>query len=235
MKLTDLKNRLAGKSSTADPARAFGAEQQTMEEIRRQTFQRPSPKPAAPNVAQVAGAVLSDLKSRLSASPAQPEHWEYEPPVPEAPTYVDNTYTPEPGWQNPFYAPTPSGRAPSMNYAPQPEYYPPYQSSPYSQPMYEQQVEYEPVYSQPAMNYAPFEAYAPQDAFCGEEIYGYPPQEQNAYAPPAYTTGEAYRPVRPVRQKQTMKPGELKYYLWSGSIVGGVLLTVIAFIYACAL
>jgi len=42
------------------------------------------------------------------------------------------------------------------------------------------------------------------------------------------------QPVSPPPQRPALRPLELKYYIWSGSIVAGLLLTVVSFIYACA-
>ena len=44
------------------------------------------------------------------------------------------------------------------------------------------------------------------------------------------------RPAAPVRPKRKPLEGaDLRYVLWSGSIVSGVLLTLVAFVYACTL
>lgn len=49
---------------------------------------------------------------------------------------------------------------------------------------------------------------------------------QSTYAP--------QQPVPQQPQRPALRPMELKYYIWSGSIVAGLLLTAISFIYACA-
>lgn len=58
----------------------------------------------------------------------------------------------------------------------------------------------------------------PQYVQPGQSAPGYPPQQ-----------GMPPRPQRPA-----VGATELKYYIWSGSIVAGLVLTVVSFIYACA-
>lgn len=64
-----------------------------------------------------------------------------------------------------------------------------------------------------------------------------PPRQTQEYAhengaAPGYYPPQRSAPPQPVRP--AVSPVELKYYIWSGSIVAGLLLTVVSFIYACA-
>ena len=59
---------------------------------------------------------------------------------------------------------------------------------------------------------------------------GHPPQGNGPAA--GYQPPHRPAPAQPVRP--AVSPVELKYYVWSGSIVAGLLLTVVSFIYACA-
>lgn len=63
------------------------------------------------------------------------------------------------------------------------------------------------------------------------------PQQRENYAPqgnavPDYPINQHHMPPRP--QRPAVSPMEMKYYIWSGSIMAGLALTVISFIYACA-
>lgn len=106
MQLRDIKNRFSRQPDRADPARAFGSEQQLMEEFRRQNYVPPQP-------ATRAGRVLSGLKERIAAA---------RQPLPEAPVYSAETYgqesAPDLGWEAAF-APRETPEAPPRE-APKP-------------------------------------------------------------------------------------------------------------------
>ncbi|MBQ3277396.1 MAG: hypothetical protein IJH47_10170, partial [Oscillospiraceae bacterium] len=104
-----------------DPAYAFGAEEQVMDEIRRQTFVPPERK--GPGVAARAGAALNSLRQKISGGddPAFDgfgEEYPEEQPVPrqDAPVYSAETYdqpaAPDMGWANPFTSPAPAKNKP---------------------------------------------------------------------------------------------------------------------------
>lgn len=59
-------------------------------------------------------------------------------------------------------------------------------------------------------------------------------QPQAPYAPYQQSYQQPYQAQSAPPARQSLRPGELKYYIWSGSIVAGLALTVISFIYACA-
>ena len=264
-----------------DPAYAFGAEEQVMDEIRRQNFVPPERK--GPGVAARAGAALNSLRQKLSGGddPAFDgfgEDYREEPPRPrqEAPTYSAETYdqpaAPDMGWENPFTSPAPKKSKPKASpprqtrpvreQAAPPPVYEDYYGGYYAQGGYEpypQEPAYPPenAYTPPAQEwgqppaYAPYppEAYAPpRQAYYPPEGYYPDPVMGDPYADPAYYGGQPYsaeyRPgargwygqdniPRRTRQRKRMKPGDLKYYFWSCSIVTGMVLTVVAFIYGC--
>ena len=162
--------------------------------------------------------------------------------------YPQNGYAPYPqGGYAPQYAPYPQ-----QQYVPQYQYAPQYRQPQYA-PQYEQaapQQQYAPQYEQPAQ-----EPYAPQYEQPSQAQYeqGVQPQQYEQSADPAYVPpmpGEAMpgeaefvppgyaaapSPAAPVRRRRsTLQSGDLRYLLWSGSIVSGVILTLVAFIYACA-
>ena len=181
----------------ADPAQAFGAEEQTMEEIRRQTFVPPEKK--GPGIAQRAGAALSSLRTRIvGEEEAEDDFGDSAPtrqvPVEEAPVYSARSYqsedAPDLGWENPFTEPSPgrksdgygqSQRQRRYDHSSQQPYYPPYtepqgyNSTPYSdQPgYYSQYQEY---------NY-PYDAY---------EQEPYPYQAGYSYEPDFYGNAPGY-------------------------------------------
>ncbi|MBR6208130.1 MAG: hypothetical protein IKQ69_03950 [Oscillospiraceae bacterium] len=188
----------------ADPAQAFGAEEQTMEEIRRQTFVPPEKK--GPGLAQRAGAALSSLRTRIvGEEPAEEGFDDYAPPqqtpAEEAPVYSARNYqsedAPDLGWENPFTEPSPgkkgaasaSGRARrprSYATSPQQPYYPVYPEQPqgYNYAPYPAQTSYEGAY--------------PEGAGYPQDVYGqqpYPYQDGYAYEPEFYGSAPGYTPT----------------------------------------
>ena len=143
---------------------------------------------------------------------------DYTAPAYEAPyhdPYAVPAYDPRcaaPYPPNGYYAPqAPYPPYPPQGYAPAPE------------------TAYAP---QPEMTYAPQPEYAaPEyDAFYGDAI----PAPEGYPAPPY--TGTPQHPAAPKVPKRVRLQGEdLRYLLWSGSIVFGVVLTLVAFVYACTL
>ena len=66
-------------------------------------------------------------------------------------------------------------------------------------------------------------------------FYGSGIPASEGYPAPPYAAAPQ-RPAAPVRPKRKPLEGaDLRYVLWSGSIVSGVLLTLVAFVYACTL
>ena len=154
--------------------------------------------------------------------------------------------------QNPYY----SGYTPAYDprYAPQqPMYAPPYATPnpyqppyaggayyPYAQPVYPSYAQntYAPPYTPP---YAPAEA-VPVQPMADTAARDIPQQSTPSYAgfapdyvPPSYAAEppRAEAPVRTERRRSSV--GDIRYLLWSGSIVSGIVLTLVAFVYACTL
>lgn len=175
-----------------------------------------------------------------------------------APAYVPQGYAPQGydpygGYAAPY---PPTGYAPYAPAAP----YPPqgYGASAYPQPYYDPYAApaYDPRYAAPYPQngyYAPQPPYPPQGYAPAPET-PYPPQAGMAYAPqPEYAVPddaafygdtvpapEGYpappytgAPAKP--RRKPLEGADLRYLLWSGSIVSGVVLTLVAFIYACTL
>ena len=66
-----------------------------------------------------------------------------------------------------------------------------------------------------------------------DPAYAPPVPGEAEFVPPGYAAAPS--PAAPERRRRsTMQSGDLRYLLWSGSIVSGVILTLVAFIYACA-
>ena len=190
----------------ADPARAFGSEELTMEEIQRQTFVPPKEK--GPGLAKRAGAALNNLRQKIvGEEPVEEAFPDYHEPAPaprtEAPVYSAETYqseaAPELGWENPFTNPAPEKKQPvrtaerrtrpvSRNY---PEYgsypvNPAYPEATYSYPMQDPYYEapYDAASVHPEM-YAPSGYAAPADGYPQTDpgnVY-YPPEDYGAYPP----------------------------------------------------
>lgn len=175
-----------------------------------------------------------------------------------APAYVPQGYAPQGydpygGYAAPY---PPTGYAPYAPAAP----YPPqgYGASAYPQPYYDPYaaLAYDPRYAAPYPQngyYAPQPSYPPQGYAPAPET-PYPPQAGMAYAPqPEYAVpddaafyGDAVpapegypappytgAPAKP--RRKPLEGADLRYLLWSGSIVSGVVLTLVAFVYACTL
>ena len=158
-----------------------------------------------------------------------------------APAYIPQSYAPQQGYApyGGYAAPyPPAGYEPyaAVPYPPQgyaaPAYGAPYYD-PYAAPAYDPrynaptpEAPYAPP--QPEMPRAPQPEY--ETAFYGSGI----PAPEGYPAPPYAAAPQ--RPAAPVKPKRKPLEGaDLRYVLWSGSIVSGVLLTLVAFVYACTL
>lgn len=286
MSLVDaFRGRRNRPDPAVDPAFAFGAEEQTMEEIRRQTFVPPERK--GPGMAARAGAVLSSLRQKIAGGddpdfdgfgntyeepPAQPRE---EAPVYSAQTY-DQPAAPDMGWENPFTSPSKSKPKATRPRQPRPVYEPVQSQPAYDAPPYDDlygqggyyaadpgpdpyayapppqsayippQPEYvppQPEYVPPQPEYVPpRQEYYPPEGYYAEPPMGDPYADPMYYNQPPY--GAEYRPgergwygqdnmPRRYPRRKKMKPGDFKYYFWSGSIVTGMVLTLAAFIYGC--
>ena len=261
MNFADIRKKFSGgdRAASADPSRAFGSEAEMMQALRKQEFTPPKPRPTA---AEVMGSIrqrfarpAEEMQDRIPRDEAaartyapeamaQPE-WENPFTAPEkpkkpardvpvyetvggdmpferrsAPAYIPQSYAPQQGYDpyGGYAAPYP----PNAYYAPQPVYppYPPQGSAPAPEAPY--------APPQPEMPRAPQPEY--EAAFYGSGI----PAPEGYPAPPYAAAPQ--RPAAPVRPKRKPLEGaDLRYVLWSGSIVSGVLLTLVAFVYACTL
>ena len=157
--------------------------------------------------------------------------------------YAAQGYDPYGGYAAPYppagYAPyAPAAPYPPQGYA-SPVYGAPY-CDPYAAPAYD------PRYNAP---YPPNGYYAPQPAHSPYPPQGYAPAPEMAYAPqagmayapqpeyaaPPYTGAPQPPAAAPKPKRKPLQGADLRYLLWSGSIVSGVLLTLVAFVYACTL
>lgn len=170
-----------------------------------------------------------------------------------APAYAPQGYDPYSGYAAPY---PPAGYGP---YAPAAPYPPQGYGAPYYDPY--AAPAYDPRHNAP---YPPNGYYAPQPPYPTYPVQGYAPAPEATYAPPPEYAAPAYvapdplppeyaasayapdaagampyppqRPAAPVKPKRKPLEGaDLRYVLWSGSIVSGVLLTLVAFVYACTL
>ena len=214
MKLPNIGNR--GARRAADPAQAFGARDDEFEAVLRQSYSRPhaptpptdTPKEPAQTTPDGWQNPFADAAPSATRASYVPPQQSYEPP---RQSYASPQYAPDPyaGQYDPYAQPYPkTGYAPPYyeGYA-QPNYYSPDYPNGYAQPGYVQQPGYDPYA-------APYGAYDPY---------------ATAYAPPS----RGFVPRK--RERKKMSAEELRYTLWSGSIVFGIVGTLVAFIYACCL
>ena len=152
----------------------------------------------------------------------------YPPQGYAAPAYGAPYYDPyaAPAYDPRYNSPYP----PNGFYAPQSPYppYPPQGYAPAPEAAYAPQQEYSA------------NGYASPEYAAGPAAPEYIPPEYaaSAYAPDAAGAMPypPQRPAAPVKPKRKPLEGaDLRYVLWSGSIVSGVLLTLVAFVYACTL
>ena len=292
MNLNDLKSRFfPGKTDNgADPAHAFGSEEQVMAAFARQTYTPPQPKPRT--------SILSGLRQRLSrseqprqnnapvysartyAQPSAPDlGWEAafspkldpQPPEPQAPlspeeqfrAFRDTVYAsparPVYGNVSPYgYAstsrPAPiyeeiGGGAPAYYTAP-PHARPVYEEitlrprasreAPAAKPVYEEirlqsRPERETVYAKPVYEEIHLQGETPAAAEAAGDEQLFPDAEEEAvFSPERQEPAQGYY-EEPAPAERPPRPGDMQYFFWSGAIVAGTLLTLFAFIYACAL
>ena len=263
MSLTDLKNRFAPakKENRADPAHAFGSEEQVMAAFAQQTYTQPQPKER--------GSMLAGLRQRLNRPRQSRQN--------SAPVYTSQTYSqpsaPDLGWEaafDPRQAPPAAGsaeNAPAMTaeerfrafrdtvyaspaqpsfsgtaYRPAPVYEEIGGGSPaaytapgYAKPVYEEITLRQNVARETSLPKPVYEEIhlrgespaAPETAF-PEEPVDAPPSQGMEFDPaePFYD--------EPQSAERAPRPGDMQYFFWSGSIIAGPLLTLFAFIYACA-
>lgn len=172
-----------------------------------------------------------------------------------APVYAPQGYDPYGGYAAPYpppgYAPYASAApCPPQDYA-SPAYGAPYYD-PYAAPAYDPRYNApyppngyyapQPMYPPyPPQGYAPAPdtAYAPQPEYAapeyGADFYGGAVPAPEGYPAPPYTGAPQPPAAAPKPKRKPLQGADLRYLLWSGSIVSGVLLTLVAFVYACTL
>ena len=253
-----LFTRNAKNTGSADPARAFGSEEQLMAEFSRQEFVRP----------QQRNRVISGIRERLSSLTARPH--ETDAPVYSAETYADEN-APDLGWEAAFDPESAQPSSPAGPEGPSPEErFERFRSTVYSSPartgsgysfgsytrpapVYEEltfsgparpaSVPERPVYEEinlrgPERREAPSAAAAPvyEDLTPGPRRVSEPAPSPDP-APAGSPSGETLPgPVRPSASVgRAPHASDLQYMFWSGTIIAGVALTVFSFIYACVM
>ncbi len=150
----------------------------------------------------------------------------YAPAAPYPPQGYGASAYPQP-YFDPYAAPAYDPRyaaphSPNGYYAPQPPY-PPQGYAPAPEMVYA---------PQPGMMYAPQPEYAvPDDA----AFYGDAAPAPEGYPAPPYTGAPQQSAAAAKPRRKPLEGADLRYLLWSGSIVSGVVLTLVAFVYACTL
>lgn len=253
-----LFTRNGKNTGNADPARAFGSEEQLMAEFSRQDFVRPQQK----------SGVMSGIRERLSSLTARSH--ETDAPVYSADTYSDEN-APDLGWEAAFDpgsaqpSSPPSGPSgPSAE-----ERFEQFRSTVYSSPArggtgysFGSYTRPAPVYEEISFSGTPRRESAPERPLYEEiSLGGRERREPPSIAAPVYedlTPGQrriadpepAPEQARGVSPSEETPPGpyrapaavgraprasDLQYMFWSGTIIAGVVLTVFSFIYACAM
>ena len=150
----------------------------------------------------------------------------YAPAAPYPPQGYGASAYPQP-YFDPYAAPAYDPRyaapyPPNGYYAPQPPY-PPQGYAPAPEMPYAPQA---------GMMYAPQPEYAvPDDA----AFYGDAAPAPEGYPAPPYTGAPQQSAAAAKPRRKPLEGADLRYLLWSGSIVSGVVLTLVAFVYACTL
>lgn len=233
-------------------------------ETLRQRFTRPAPQTEREDIARTYApeAMAQPEWENPFTAPEKPKRPTRDVPVYETvggdmpfPTraavpHAPRGYDPYSGYPAPH---APAGYepfAPAPPYPPQghaaaayaPPYYDPYSAAPMYAPAgyepYDPAAFYPPY---PPQGFAPVQetAYAPPPGYAVPEqdtaFYGEGAPAPGDHAEPPYT-GAPYPPAAPAGPKRKPLEGaDLRYVLWSGSIVSGVVLTIAAFVYACTL
>ena len=155
-----------------------------------------------------------------------------------APAYAPQGYDPYGGYAAPY---PPTGYAPYASAAPCPpqDYASPAYGAPYPPNGYYAPQPMSPPYPPQGYAPAPDTAYAPQPEYAapeyGADFYGGAVPAPEGYPAPPYTGAPQPPAAAPKPKRKPLQGADLRYLLWSGSIVSGVLLTLVAFVYACTL
>ena len=206
MNLTDLKGRFfPGKpDNSADPAHAFGSEEQVMAAFSQQTYTPPQPRPRS--------SILSGLRQRLNRSE--------QPRQSSAPVYSVQTYSqpaaPDLGWEAAFNPrPEPQPAEPQTPLSPE-EQFRAFRDTVYSspaRPSYGNTAPYNyPSSSRPAPIYEEIGGSAP--GYYAAPSYARPVYEEITLRPEVRREAPAAKPVyeeirlqaRPERETTYAKP-----------------------------
>ena len=254
MSLATLKTRFTRQQpGNADPAHAFGSEEQLMAEFRRQEYVQPPQR--TPNV-------LTGIRERLANLTARPH--ETDAPVYSAETYSHES-APDLGWEAAFDPEAAARETPMREAHPAPSaaerfeqfrntvysspngYRPApiyeeisFQSAPPRESSYQKPVYEEITFTAPQPRPAPSTIEPPiyEDLTPGPRPTAEPPvYSEYAVPPEAFAEEETPGPYEPVpaRRPSVKKGSDFPYAFWSGSILAGVALTLFAFVYACAM
>lgn len=251
------------QNNGADPAHAFGSQEQIMAEFRNQAYVPPE---AAPR--RTAGAVLSSLRERLARPPRQ---YETDAPVYSAETY-DQPAAPDLGWDAAFDP----GARPAEQAAPAPsaqDRFEAFRNTVYSSPYPRQafgayRQDGSPLYEELSFSAPPRRESVRQQPVYEEIRFGGPAPEPQPYEKPVYeeldlfgraptpqTHAEGTYPAQTGRNGEAPSPGpeyaqpqevpvspvgqqtalasDFQYFFWSMSILTGAALTLFSFVYAC--
>ena len=224
-----LFTRNGKNTGNADPARAFGSEEQLMAEFSRQDFVRPQQK----------SGVMSGIRERLSSLTARSH--ETDAPVYSADTYTDEN-APDLGWEqfrSTVYS-SPAGRGSGYSFGSYTRPAPVYEEISFSGTPRRESVPERPVYEEITLagreQREPPSIAAPiyEDLTPGQRRIAEPgpaPEQARVVSPAAETLpGQDRAPAG-----RAPRASDLQYMFWSGTIIAGVALTVFSFIYACAM
>lgn len=213
MNFADIRRKFSGdeRAALADPSRAFGSEAEMMEALRRQEFTPPKPRPTA-------AEIMGSIRQRLTR-PAEDDRDRIPRDESAARTYAPEAMA-QPEWENPFTAPE-KPKKPARDV-----------------PVYETVGGDMPFERRSAPAYAP-QGYDPYGGYAapeyGADFYGGAVPTPEGYPAPPYTGAPQPPAAAPKPKRKPLQGADLRYLLWSGSIVSGVLLTLVAFVYACTL
>ena len=245
------------QSGNADPAHAFGSEEQLMAEFQRQEYIQPQPK----------NSVLNGIRSRLANLSVRPH--QTDAPVYSAETYSDEN-APDLGWEaafDPQAAQYGSGTETFENPTAQ-ERFEQFRNTVYSSPVrsgstysFGSYTRPAPLYEEISLSGTPVRESTLQKPVYEEISFGKQAVREPASIPsPVYEElTPVTRPSAPPSSSPVVSPdlslnqdlpaadrspavsargphaSDLQYVFWSGTILAGVVLTVFSFIYACAM
>ena len=250
MSLLNRKSRFSRpQPGNADPAHAFGSEEQLMAEFQRQEYVQPPQK---------TGSMLSGIRARLASRAVRPH--ETDAPVYSAETYARES-APDLGWEAAFDPEAARDPEPQTSAEPSAaERFEQFRQTVYSSP-----IRPSPIYEEISLSASPPRERTADRAVYEEISFGQqPPQPRPRAAAPIYEdltpgprpapkaeapgTSPDASPYPPAGQEApgaysppqaplptVNKASDLQYAFWSGSILAGVALTLFAFVYACVM